>query len=98
MIDKLRPLGDRILVRKLEPESKTAGGIIIPGSAQEKVQMGRVMRVGKGRIMQDGSVVSLQIGAGDLVYYGKYAGVEAGDDYVILKEEEVLGVVEEDNK
>lgn len=95
MIENLRPLGDRILVKRLEPETKTAGGIIIPDVAQEKVQTGRIVAIGKGRLLQDGTVMALQLEVGDIVHFGKYAGTEVDNDHVILKEDEVLGVVEQ---
>lgn len=97
MIENIRPLGDRVLVKRLEPEEKTSGGIIIPDVAKEKVQMGRVIAIGKGRILPDGKVMPLQLNEGDIVFFGKYSGTEADQDFVILKEDEILGVIEQNN-
>jgi len=94
MIDKIRPLYDRILVKRIEDESKTAGGIIIPDAAKEKAQTGKVMATGSGKVTAEGKVIPLQVQIGDLVYFGKYAGTEAGDDFLIIREDEVLGVIQ----
>ena len=92
-----RPLHDRVLVRRVEAEEKTAGGIIIPDSAKEKPQHGKVIAVGKGKVEKDGKVTPLDVKAGDTVLFGKYAGQEIkvdGQEYLIMREEEILGVVE----
>ena len=92
-----RPLHDRILVRRIEAEEKTAGGIIIPDTAKEKPQQGKVIEVGKGKIEKDGKITPLDVKAGDTVLFGKYAGQEIkidGGEYLIMREEEVLGVIE----
>lgn len=94
MVEKLRPLGDRVLVKRVESEEKTASGIIIPDSAREKAQMGAVLATGPGRKDKNGSVVPLDVKVGDLVYFGKYAGTEAGENHLVIREEEILGVVE----
>jgi chaperonin GroES len=94
---KVRPLHDRIIVQRLEEEEQRVGGIIIPDSAKEKPQQGKVIAVGKGRIEKDGKVTPLDVKAGDTVLFGKYAGQEIkldGEEYLIVREEEVLGVVE----
>lgn len=91
----VRPLHDRILVRRMDEEEKTAGGIIIPDTAKEKPQRGEVVATGKGRIMEDGKVLPLEVKAGDRVLFGKYMGTELkldGKDYLMLREEDVLGV------
>ena len=94
----LQPLEDRIAVRPLEEETqKTAGGIIIPDTAKEKPQQGRVVAVGNGRVNDDGKVFPLDVKAGDTVLFGKYAGTEIkidGKEYLIIREDEVLGVLE----
>lgn len=93
---KIRPLQDRLIVERLEGEEKTAGGIIIPDSAKEKPQQGRVIAVGKGRVREDGSVQPLDLKEGDTILFGKYAGTEIkieGEDYLIMREDDVLGVV-----
>ncbi len=93
----VRPLQDRILVKRAEEETTTKGGIIIPGSAQEKPAQGTVVAVGKGKVLEDGSVRALDVKAGDKVLFGKYAGTEvkiAGEDHIIMREEDVLGIVE----
>jgi len=93
----VRPLHDRIIVERLEEEEQRVGGIIIPDSAKEKPQQGKVIAVGKGRIEKDGKVTPLDVKAGDTVLFGKYAGQEIkldGTEYLIIREEEVLGVIE----
>ena len=94
MIEKIRPLYDRILVKRKDNEEKTAGGIIIPDSAQEKTQTGEVLAVGDGRLTKDGSVAPLKVKTGDIVFFGKFSGTEADKEHLILREDEVLGIVE----
>ena len=93
----VRPLHDRIIVQRLEEGEQRIGGIIIPDSAKEKPMQGKVIAVGKGRIEKDGKVTPLDVKAGDTILFGKYAGQEIkidGSEYLIIREEEVLGVVE----
>lgn len=93
---KVRPLHDRILVRRLQEDEKTAGGIIIPDSAKEKPQRGEVVATGKGRLTEDGKTIPLDLSAGDRVLFGKYAGTELkldGQEYLMMREEDVLGVL-----
>jgi chaperonin GroES len=93
----VRPLRDRILVRRVEEQEQRIGGIIIPDSAKEKPQTAKVVAVGRGRVNDKGDVLPLDVKAGDYVLIGKYAGTEIkldGEDYLILREEEVLGVAE----
>ncbi|HUL73757.1 MAG TPA: co-chaperone GroES [Vicinamibacterales bacterium] len=94
---KVRPLHDRIIVERLEESEQRVGGIIIPDTAKEKPQQGKVLAVGKGRIEKDGKVTPLDVKAGDTILFGKYAGQEIkidGSEYLIIREEEVLGVIE----
>ena len=98
MFDKLRPLGDRILVRRTKSEEKTDSGIIIPDAAKEKTQTGAVLAIGPGRRDTNGKVIPLEIKVGDVVYFSKYSGNEAGDEYLIIREDEVLCVVLDENK
>ena len=94
---KIRPLQDRILVKRLDEEEKTKGGIIIPDTAKEKPQEGKVMAVGKGKVGEDGKVQPLDVKKGDKVLFSKYAGTEVnieGDEHLIIREDDVLGVVE----
>ena len=94
---KVRPLHDRIIVQRIEEEEQRVGGIIIPDTAKEKPQQGKVIEVGKGKIEKDGKVTPLDVKAGDTVLFGKYAGPEIkidGSEYLIMREEEVLGVIE----
>ena len=94
----VRPLHDRIIVERLEESEQRVGGIIIPDTAKEKPQQGKVLAVGKGRIEKDGKVTPLDVKAGDTILFGKYAGQEIkvdGNDYLIIREEEVLGVIED---
>ena len=93
MFEKLRPLGDRVLVKRLEEQDKTPTGLFIPDAAKEKAQTGQIIAVGKGRKDKDGNTISMDVSAGDIIYFGKYAGQEAGD-YLIVREDEILGVVE----
>jgi len=93
----VRPLRDRILVRRVEEQEQRIGGIIIPDTAKEKPQTAKVVAVGRGRVNDKGDVLPLDVKAGDYVLIGKYAGTEIkldGEDYLILREEEVLGVAE----
>lgn len=90
MIDTLKPLGDRVLVKRIEEQEKTAGGIYIPDAAKEKGQMGAVVAVGQGRL-DKGSVVPLQVKVGDKIIFGKYAGTEVSDNHIIIREDEILG-------
>lgn len=94
MVEKIKPLGDRVLVKRVEQEEKTSSGIIIPDTAKEKAQIGCVVAVGNGRRDQAGKLIPMAVKAGDKVYFGKYAGTEAGDEYLIVKEEEILGLIE----
>ncbi len=94
---KIRPLQDRVLVARVAEEQKTKGGIIIPDTAKEKPIEGKVVAVGKGKILDDGSVRALDVKAGDRVLFAKYGGTEiklGGEEYLILREEDLLGVVE----
>jgi chaperonin GroES len=92
-----RPLHDRVLVRRVEAEEKTTGGIIIPDTAKEKPQEGEVISVGTGARADDGKVTPLDVKAGDKILFGKYAGTEIkvdGVDHIIVREDEVLGIIE----
>ena len=94
MVEKIRPLLDRVLVKRLENEEKTEGGIYIPDVAKEKAQTGKVVAVGTGKVLRDGKVQQMQVKVGDVVFLPKYAGTEADKDHIIIKEEEILGIVE----
>ena len=92
-----RPLHDRVLVRRVEAEEKTAGGIIIPDTAKEKPQEGEVVAVGQGKRGDDGKLIPLDVKAGDRILFGKYSGSDIkmdGNEYLIMREDEVLGVLE----
>ena len=96
-MSKFRPLGDRLLVKRVKEEEKTKGGIIIPDTAKEKPIEGKVISVGNGKRLDDGKIAALDVKAGDVVLFGKYSGTEIkvdGDEHLILREEDVLGVVE----
>ena len=98
---KFRPLHDRVLVKRLEQEEKTAGGIIIPDTAQEKPSEGEVVAVGSGARRDDGTIVPLDVKAGDQVLFGKWSGTEVsvdGQDLLIMKESDLLGVIEATKK
>ena len=92
---KFRPLHDRVVVRRVEEETKSSGGIIIPDTAKEKPQHAKVIAVGNGRILENGQVRALDVKAGDTVLFGKYSGTEVkidGEEHLILREEDLLGV------
>ncbi len=92
----IRPLQDRIIVKRLEEEEKTAGGIIIPDAAKEKPMQGEVMAAGKGKVNENGKVNPLDVKVGDKILFGKYSGTEVkidGEDYLIMREDDVLGVL-----
>jgi chaperonin GroES len=94
---KLRPLQDRIIVERLEEESKTKGGIIIPDTAKEKPAEGKVIAVGSGKAGDDGKRIPLEIKEGDRILFGKYSGTEVkieGQEYLIMREDDVLGIIE----
>jgi len=95
MFDKLKPLSDRVLIKRIENEEKTAGGLYIPESAKEKAQIGKVISVGDGRVGNDGARIAPAVAIGQTVYFGKYAGTDAGDDHLIIREDEILGVVQQ---
>ena len=93
---QITPLGDRILVKPLEAEEKTKGGIILPDTAKEKPQEGRVVAVGKGKVLEEGKVQPLEVKTGDKILYGKYSGTEIkleGEEHLIIKEEDVLAII-----
>lgn len=94
----IRPLHDRIIVERIEEETKTAGGLIIPDTAKEKPQQGRVVAAGKGKVTEDGKVLGMDVKVGDRVLFGKYAGTEIkveGKEFLMMREDDVLGVVEQ---
>ena len=97
MAIKVRPLHDRIIVQRLEEDEQQVGGIIIPDTANEKPQQGKVIAVGKGKVKEDGGILPMDVKDGDTILFGKYSGQEIkldGDDYLIMREDEVLGVVQ----
>jgi len=94
---KIRPLQDRILVKRIDEEEKTKGGIIIPDSAKEKPMEGKVIAVGKGKVLEDGKVLPLDVKVGDKILFAKYAGTDikiGEEEHLIVREEEVLGIIE----
>lgn len=94
---KIRPLQDRVIVKRVEEEEKTKGGIIIPDTAKEKPIEGKVVSVGKGKVREDGKLQSLDVKKGDRILFGKYAGTEVkigGEDHLIMREDDILGVIE----
>ena len=94
---KIRPLQDRILVKRIEEEAKTSGGIIIPDTAKEKPQEGKVIAVGNGKILDDGKLHPLDVKKGDRVLFSKYGGTEVqveGEEHLIIREDDVLGIIE----
>jgi chaperonin GroES len=94
---KIRPLQDRIIVKRVQEEEKTKGGIIIPDTAKEKPIEGKVIAVGNGKVQEDGKVRPLDVKAGDRILFSKYAGTEVkidGEEHLIMREEDILGVIE----
>ena len=93
---KIQPLGDRVLVEPLEAEDKSSGGIIIPDTAKEKQQRGKVVAVGKGRLSEEGKLTPLEVKVNDQVLFGRYSGSEikiGGTEYLIVKEDDILGII-----
>jgi chaperonin GroES len=94
---KIKPLGDRILLKRIEEEQKSKGGIVIPDTAKEKPQEGKVIAVGKGRMLEDGKLVPLEVKKGARVLFGKYSGTEVklvGEEHLIVREDDILGILE----
>ena len=94
--NKVQPLADRVLVQPLEAEEKTAGGIVIPDTAKEKQQKGKIIAVGKGRVNEDGKLVPLEVKVNDQVLFGRYAGTEVkvgASEYLIIKEDDILAII-----
>jgi chaperonin GroES len=92
----IKPLGDRVIIQVLESEEKTPGGIVLPDSAKEKPQEGKVISVGTGKTLENGKLVPLEVKAGDKIIFGKYSGDEikvSGQDYLIVRESDILGIV-----
>jgi chaperonin GroES len=93
----IKPLGDRVVIKPLEAESKTKGGIVLPDTAKEKPQEGKVVAVGKGRVLENGTVQAPEVKVGDKVLYGKYSGNEIttkeGEELLIMKEEDILAII-----
>jgi chaperonin GroES len=94
---KIRPLHDRVLVKRIEPKEEMRGGIIIPDTAKEKPQEGEVVAVGDGKVLEDGKVLPMNVKAGDKILFGKYSGTDVkidDEDYLIMREDDILGVLE----
>ncbi|MFH1035099.1 MAG: co-chaperone GroES [Pseudomonadota bacterium] len=93
---KIKPLQDRVIVKRMEEENKTSGGIIIPDSAKEKPQQGKVLAVGPGKVLEGGTRIDMTVAVGDLVLFGKYSGSEVkidGDEVLIMREDDILGII-----
>lgn len=94
---EIKPLGDRVLIKRLEAEEKTAGGIVLPDTAKEKPKQGRVVALGNGRQLDSGEVAPLQLSEGDTVLFGSFAGTEVtveGEEYLLMSESDVLAIIE----
>ena len=94
---KIRPLQDRVIVKRIEEEEKSKGGIIIPDTAKEKPQEGKVVAVGKGKVNDDGTITPLDVKVNDRILFGKYSGTEInvdGEEHLIMREDDILGVIE----
>ncbi len=94
MFEKLRPLHNNVLIKKIEEETKTNGGLYIPDSAKQETQTGMIMAVGSGIRDAKGELIPLSVKVGDKVFYGKFAGVKADNSFIVLKEDEILGIIE----
>jgi chaperonin GroES len=93
----IRPLHDRVIIKRMEEERKTAGGIVIPDSATEKPVRGKVIAVGNGKIMENGNIRPLEVKPGDVVMFGKYSGTEVkidGEELLVMREEDIMGIIE----
>ena len=93
----LKPLGERVLVKSLPQEEMTKGGVIIPDTAKEKPQQGEVIAVGKGKMLENGQMIPMEVKAGDKILYGKYSGTEVkmeGEEFLIIKESDILGIIQ----
>jgi chaperonin GroES len=93
---KIRPLHDRVIVKRVEEETTSAGGIVLPGSATEKPSEGEVLAIGNGKVLENGDVRALEVKVGDKVLFGKYSGTEVkvdGDDLIVMREEDIMGVL-----
>ncbi|MHC4572333.1 MAG: co-chaperone GroES [Planctomycetota bacterium] len=94
---KIRPLADKVLVERLEAENKTAGGIVLPDTAKEKPQRGKVVSVGKGKVLDDGTIKKVQVKKGDMVLFTSYAGTDVkidGKEYLIMNESDIMAIIE----
>ena len=94
---KIRPLADKVLVQRLEAETKTTGGIVLPDTAKEKPQRGKIVSVGKGKVLDDGTVKKVQVKKGDMVLFTSYAGTEvkiSGKEYLIMDESDIMAIIE----
>jgi chaperonin GroES len=94
---KIRPLHDRVIVQRIKEEEKTKGGIIIPDTAKEKPQEGKVIAVGPGKVLENGTKVTLDVKVGDKILFGKYSGTEIkieGEEFLMMREDDILGVIE----
>lgn len=101
MATSIRPINDRVIVQRIEEEEQMRGGLYIPDTAKEKPQEGKVIAVGNGKLLENGTRTPIDIKAGDRVLFGKYAGTEVkldGEDYLILREDDILGVIEDASK
>ena len=97
MATKIRPLHDRVIVKRIEEEERTKGGLIIPDTAKEKPQEGKIIAVGKGKLNEDGKLTPLDVKVNDRVLFGKYSGTEInidGEEHLIMREEDILGIIE----
>lgn len=94
MFQKLRPLHNNVLIKRIEEKTKTTGGLYIPDSAKQETQTGVIMAVGSGLRNHKGELIPLSVKVGDTIFFGKYAGTKADDTFVVLKEDDILGIIE----
>lgn len=94
MFQKLRPLSNHVWVELIDKNEKTAGGLYIPDAAKEKAQTGKVLATGPGKQQSNGSIIPMQVAIGDIIFFGKFAGVAANDRCIVIKEDDILGIIE----
>ena len=94
MFTNFKPLGNNVWVELIQENQKTAGGLYIPDAAQEKTQKAKVLAVGQGKVTADGAVIPMQVKVGDTVFFGKFSGTQAGKDHLVLREDDILGIIE----
>lgn len=94
MFTHFKPLGNNVWVELIQENQKTAGGLYIPDAAQEKTQKAKVLAVGQGKVTLEGKIIPMQVKVGDIIFFGKFSGTQAGKDHLVLREDDILGIIE----